>query len=278
MQTIQRDGLSAVMIGCNEEKFLPLTLPPLREAVDEVIFVDTGSQDRTLDIAEEFGCRIFRHDWVNDFSAPKNFGIDQASHSWILNVDCDEALTVDNGTRGWIHNQCHGGNDKPVFIVGIDNLLANGAVTRQESMRLFRNDPRIRFENPIHESVCESVYRNWPHYRPERVDLRLTHYGYQQDANKEKMRRNIKILREWLSRESDNIFGNYKLGMNLHHQGNISEGLYFMGRAFDLVNAVADKRSYPFLEQMVPFYFQGLLEEGRREEAMDVKASVARWR
>ncbi|MBF0134959.1 MAG: glycosyltransferase [Magnetococcus sp. DMHC-1] len=278
MQETLRDGLSAVIIGRNEENFLPRTLPPLLDVADEIIFVDTGSDDRTMDIAEEFGCKIFRQPWQDDFSVPKNFGIDRARHSWILNVDCDEALDTQPKTRDKFAEKCLGDAEgKPVFIIHIDNLLANGTVKRQDAMRLFRNDPRIRFQNPIHESVCNSVYQNWPEFRPEKLDMRLTHFGYQQDSNKEKLKRNIAILRAWMAREPDNIFGNYKLGMNLHFRGNISEGLYFLGRAFDLVCKVKDRSSYPFLKEMIPFYINELIQDGRSEDAKSARDTVLGW-
>ncbi|MBF0152482.1 MAG: glycosyltransferase [Magnetococcales bacterium] len=278
MYETRRDGLSAVMIGRNEENFLPMTLPPLRDVADEIIFVDTGSGDRTVDIAEEYGCRIFRQPWQDDFSIPKNFGIDQARHSWILNVDCDEAIDSKSKTRERFLEKCLGDEEgKPVFIINIDNLMANGSIKRQDAMRLFRNDSRIRFEHPIHESVCDSVYRNWPEYKPEKLDLRLTHFGYQQDSNKEKLKRNIAILRAWMEREPDHIFGNYKLGMNLHYRGNISEGLFFLGRAFELICREEDKSSYPFLKTMIPFYINELIEDGRVAEARAVREQVLGW-
>ncbi|MBF0177215.1 MAG: glycosyltransferase [Magnetococcales bacterium] len=278
MHTTLRDGLSAVVMGRNEENFLHMTLPPLREVADEIIFVDTGSEDRTIDIAEEYGCRIFRQPWQDDFSIPKNYGINQALHTWILNVDCDEALDTKTDTRERFVEKCLGDEEgKPVFIINIDNLMADGGVARQDAMRLFRNDPRIRFEHPIHESVCESVYRGWPEYRPERLDLRLTHFGYKQDANKEKLKRNIAILRAWVDREPDHVFGNYKLGMNLHHRGNVSEGLFFVGRAFELICKETDKTSYPFLKTMIPFYINELIEDGRIADARTVREKVLSW-
>ncbi|MBF0426006.1 MAG: glycosyltransferase family 2 protein [Magnetococcales bacterium] len=278
MHEALRDGLSAVVIGRNEEDFLPLTLPPLRAVADEIIFVDTGSEDRTIDIAEEHGCRIFRKPWQDDFSDAKNFGLDQARHSWILNVDCDEAVDGRPEVRRQLREKClDDAEGKPVFIINIDNLMADGGVKQQDAMRLFRNDPRIRFEHPIHESVCDSVYRNWPEYKPEKIDVCLTHYGYRRDANKDKLKRNIAILRAWMEREPDHIFGNYKLGMNLHYRGNVSEGLFFLGRAFELICRERDKASYPFLKTMIPFYVNGLIEDGRVAEARAVREKVLSW-
>ncbi|MBF0625510.1 MAG: glycosyltransferase [Magnetococcales bacterium] len=272
-----REGLSVVMIGRNEEAFLDLSLPPLVGTVDEIVFVDTGSTDRTLALAEARGCRIFRHDWADDFSAPKNFGIHQARCAWILNVDCDEALVVEPGTRDWIASHCLAARPEPAFIVTLDNLMADGSRVRQEALRLFRNDERIRFRNPVHESVCDAVYQHWPRQPPGRAELTLRHHGYRQGTNREKLRRNVHILRQWLQREPDTLFGNYKLGTNLLHLGGTGEGLFFLGRAFGLLCQVPDRISYPFADQLVTLYFQELLRAGRPDEARQVREIVAAW-
>ncbi|MBF0417906.1 MAG: glycosyltransferase family 2 protein, partial [Magnetococcales bacterium] len=208
------DGLSVILMGRDEARFLPLSLPPLRRVADEIIFVDTGSSDRTLEIAREFGCRIFHLPWNQDFSAPKNLALDQARFRFILNVDCDEVLTDDPDFRTRILNQCHTSH-APAWIIRIDNLMADGQVHPSQALRLFRNDPRIRFCNPIHEGIADSVYRNWPHRPPEPINLVLHHHGYSAGLNKEKIRRNVQILRKWVTEDPGTVYGRYKLGMNL---------------------------------------------------------------
>lgn len=107
--------------------------------------------------------------------------------------------------------------------------------------------------------------------------MRLLHYGYQSGANKEKMSRNISILRRWVEREPNTIYGNFKLGMNLCHQGGISEGLYFLGHSFSLLGKEANINSYPFARQLVGEYYKNLMESGKAERAEEVKREIANW-
>ena len=80
------------MIVKNEEKFLSQSLNSIKDHVDELIIVDTGSTDRTVEIAEGFGAKVYHHPWENDFSKHRNQSISYASGDWILIIDADEEL------------------------------------------------------------------------------------------------------------------------------------------------------------------------------------------
>jgi glycosyltransferase involved in cell wall biosynthesis len=83
--------ISATIITLNEERNLPRALESLIP-VDEVIVVDSGSTDRTLEIARRYGARVIEHAWPG-FAQQKNYAAAQASHDWILSLDADEALS-----------------------------------------------------------------------------------------------------------------------------------------------------------------------------------------
>ena len=85
--------ISVCLITKNEEKFLSDCLQSIREIADEIILVDTGSTDRTVEIAGAFGCRVIHHEWQNDFSLARNTGITAANGKWILCIDADERLS-----------------------------------------------------------------------------------------------------------------------------------------------------------------------------------------
>lgn len=271
------EGLSVVMIGRNEENILERALSPLKEIANEIVFVDTGSNDRTIEIANSLQCRVFERPWDDDFSAPKNMGIEHAGYQWILNVDCDEVLDIQKETRA-ILDQNLRSVDKPVFLIWLDHLATDDTVIPQESMRLFRNAPEIRFRNPIHESICESIYKHWPCYQPEVLDIHLRHHGFKSGNNNEKYKRNISIMRKWVKREPDNLFGTYKLGMNLYNNRDIQEGLHFLDNAFSLLNRSNDKWSYPFASKLVTSYYKALLDNNLQERAETVNEIVATWK
>jgi glycosyltransferase involved in cell wall biosynthesis len=106
------------MMGRDEEGYLPKTLPPLLQVADEVIFVDTGSRDRTPEIVQDLGCQFFFQSWNDDFSGPKNFAIEQASHRWILNVDCDELLQNPSAVKAWL-DEFPDDDPVPAYLVGM---------------------------------------------------------------------------------------------------------------------------------------------------------------
>jgi len=84
--------LTLSMIVKNEEANLRDCLESVKDVVDEIVLVDTGSTDKTIRIAEEFGAKIYRFNWINDFSAARNFALKQSTGDWILYLDADEGL------------------------------------------------------------------------------------------------------------------------------------------------------------------------------------------
>jgi len=91
--------LSQCMIVKNEEKNIEKALGWAKGIAFEQIVVDTGSTDRTVEIAEKLGAKIFHFEWINDFSAAKNFAIEQASGNWIAFLDADEYLSVKDAAK-----------------------------------------------------------------------------------------------------------------------------------------------------------------------------------
>ncbi len=83
--------ISATLITCNEERNLPRAIESLR-CCDEVVVVDSGSTDRTVEIAEKLGARVIESHW-RGYAAQKNFASEQASHDWVLSLDADESLS-----------------------------------------------------------------------------------------------------------------------------------------------------------------------------------------
>ncbi len=84
--------INLVMIVKNEERSLERCLRTVDNLVDEVILVDTGSTDKTMEIAKEMGAKVYTFAWVDDFSAARNFALDQSDADWNLVLDGDEYL------------------------------------------------------------------------------------------------------------------------------------------------------------------------------------------
>ena len=268
-------GLSVVMIARNSEQYLPLVLRSLRGVASEVVLVDTGSTDTTVEIARKHDSRIFDFPWTEDFAAAKNFAINQARFPWILNVDTDEVL-YDKKSKDIIAAVLRE-ESVPAYIVWLDNLYDSGEVEPVKGLRLFRNDPRIRFTNPVHESVAESLYGNWPTFVPPTLDIHLRHYGYLSRNAQGKHDRNIVMMQRWTAAEPDNIFANYKLGTTLSAAGRKEEAIVYMERTFALFTERTDRGSYPFLSVFIREYRDLLVATEREERAKCMTKLAMGW-
>jgi len=91
--------LSLCMIVKNEEHFLEQCLNSVKDLVDEIIIVDTGSTDRTKEIAKKFNAKIFDFEWIDDFSKARNESLKNATGDWILVLDADETISSQNHQR-----------------------------------------------------------------------------------------------------------------------------------------------------------------------------------
>jgi glycosyltransferase involved in cell wall biosynthesis len=89
----RKPRLSVCMIVKNEERFLGQCLASVKDIADELIVIDTGSTDRTVEIAREHGAHVGHFEWCNDFAAARNASIAPATGDWILFLDADEGLS-----------------------------------------------------------------------------------------------------------------------------------------------------------------------------------------
>lgn len=112
---MRAERISLCMIVKDEEELLPHCLASVQGAVDEMIVVDTGSSDRSPEIARQHGAVVVPFEWCDDFAAARNAGLEQASGDWILFLDADEVL--DRAAREQIRSW--------TAISGCDGLFLN---------------------------------------------------------------------------------------------------------------------------------------------------------
>ena len=181
--------------------FLGDCLTSLKGHVDEIVVVDTGSRDRTREIARAHGARLYEIPWPNDFAAARNYSLDQATGDWILWVDADDRLHVPEGVR--LSELL----DDPRLAGATLTLEWQRGLTPGTELRLFRNDPRIRFRGIIHENITSPVKAVCAVEGMEirSTPLRLTHVGYEGDIT-HKHERNLALLRRAVQEEPDRPF------------------------------------------------------------------------
>ncbi len=208
--------ISACLIVKNEEDNLGRCLESLAGRVNEIVVVDTGSTDRTIEIAQEHNVVIGNFKWCDDFSAARNHALQLATKPWILWIDADEVLDV--GSEEAIHRAVirphFGGYD--IEIINPTDNREGGSTFTHSAVRLFRRHPQIKFTGRIHEQVCPSLeLLGLPWARLEGV--KIIHYGYRPAIMeaKGKAERTITLLEREVREAPDDAFQWFNLSMAL---------------------------------------------------------------
>ena len=213
-------SLAAALIVRDEEHFLPDCLASLEAVVDEVVVVDTGSRDRSCEIAERAGARLLHHEWAADFAAARNVGLDACQSDWILYIDADERVV---------------GGDGPAFRSQLEDDMVVGLTVRfrpatgytvYREPRVFRRHPEVRFRGVIHETHLPDLYRLAQRERKvvQHSELALDHLGYDGDVSHKHLR-NLPLLRARVREDPDHIYSWWHLGQTLAALGRAEEAV-----------------------------------------------------
>ncbi|MCA1994613.1 MAG: glycosyltransferase family 2 protein [Coleofasciculus sp. S288] len=235
-----KPSLSLCMIVKNERQNLPRCLASVKSYVDEMIIVDTGSQDGTPKVADEYGAKVTYFEWCDDFAAARNYAISQSSGDWILMLDADEELVVE------LEDFLAQLNLYPKVVAYCllrynDTQESPQRIAGNYVMRLFRNSPEIKYVSRFHEYINyqnQAFNRNWISY----VDgLKIRHHSYNEEQIQHKiLNRNIPLLERIRQQEELSLMLLYCLAEFYKHtqQPEKSKEIY----------AEALARLYPHLE------------------------------
>ena len=250
-----KEKISLCMIARNEEKCIDQALSSVENHVDEIVLVDTGSTDRTCQIASSHGARIYHHPWNDDFSESRNYSLGHATGDWILVLDADETINYldmihlkelsarrDRAAyslqqRHYTHRRDSAGlienDDWYNESVGYAGWLENTIC------RFFRRDPRVYFRRPVHEAV---------EYRLRELDIMplilavpIHHYGKLSPAAARNRKSQLYIdinkrhLKKTTIRE-ELVWSNYQIGQSLAAMGKPQEAVTHLEEAVRLMN------------------------------------------
>jgi tetratricopeptide (TPR) repeat protein len=226
--------LSLCMIVKDEEAMLGRTLGAIRDHVDEIVVVDTGSTDRTVEIAESFGAKVLHHEWTGDFAAARNVSVDAATSDWIIYLDADEVLVEGDGPR---LRALLGQTWRDAFYLVMTNFVGeeeDNHALNFNALRIFRNRPEYRFEGRLHEQWAQ----NLPAYLPERLvtcDVRVDHFGYLGAVrdSKGKSERNLALLERQMAEGDDSPFLHFNLGSEYHAIGDLQAAARELEKAWE---------------------------------------------
>ncbi len=255
---IEKPFVSACMIVKNEAILLPECLESINDIADEIIIVDTGSTDATMEIAAKFTDKIYRHSWENDFAKHRNQSIGYAVGEWILIIDADDRLHADPET---VHRTL---NDPSIDAVGfrIINRSPQGNICF-DSTRIFRNNHGYRYQGIVHNQLVG----------PKHIaltEMEILHLGYDkgEEAAKLKFERTAALLRRQLDEDPENIFALINLSVSCLTVEKPQDAFTYSSKAVQLVEM--KKATSPIFRNAYVILMRILLGSNRFEEADEV--------
>jgi glycosyltransferase involved in cell wall biosynthesis len=187
-------SLSVCMIVKDEEDNLPGLLASIKGLADELVIVDTGSKDATVDVAGRSGAKVYHFPWCDDFSAARNESLCHATKDFILWLDADDELKREDHQRIRAHLRRHPGAAAYLRVY----MEGNEQTEPCPQLRIFPNHKGIRFEGRVHEQVYDSAVAKG--ILVHTCNAAVLHHGYEAPgALMEKLRRNRKLLEEELA-------------------------------------------------------------------------------
>jgi len=224
-------SLSLCMIVKNEEKNLPVALDSVKDIVDEIIIVDTGSTDSTVEVAKSYKAKVYDYVWTGDFSEARNESIKYATGDWILYLDADEKIDEENKEkiRKIIRR-------KDIDAVNMIEIIPQkeGSLFKKVSTdycRLFRNKPEYKFVGKVHEQILDSILKN--RGKVEKSDIEIIHWGFNisEEKQKEREERNLNLLLEELKSKPKDPFVHFNLGITYKSKNENEKSIFHFKKA-----------------------------------------------
>jgi tetratricopeptide (TPR) repeat protein len=258
--------ISLCMIVKNEEKFLPKCLESVKGHVDEIIIVDTGSTDSTVEIAKRYNAKIYHHPWENSFSKARNYSLKYATCDWIIWLDADEEVDKEDAYKlrevikdpvgcETTHpglDQAWAGRANVIYLPMFNKPVGGKSISVFNSEKIFKNHIGIYFEGIVHNALKYSGLA-------KKANIKLYHYGYHQgdEQMEKKFIRTTTLLREQIKNDPENPIPRHYLATSyLDRQRNdecIHEALEAI-RLFEQQNSKVQPQLLTYYTASVAFY------------------------
>jgi glycosyltransferase involved in cell wall biosynthesis len=231
-----RPKVSLTMIVRDEEENLPHCLESVRGIFDEIVVVDTGSTDRTGEVAREYGANVFEFAWIDDFAAARNAALEHATGDYAFWLDADDVIEPPERTKVLALLEGLRLGDQAGYVVrcacdpGEDG---SGGETVVDHIRLFPLRPDVRWSYRVHEQILPALRRAGIPVRW--TDLVVRHTGYADVALRaRKLERDTRILLEELKDRPDEPFGLFNLGAIATERRDWSGALGYLRKSLEL--------------------------------------------
>lgn len=205
------------MIVKNAENEVLTAIESVSGIADEIVILDTGSTDQTVERVRPYANLVVQASWNDDFAEARNLSLEEATGDWILFLDADETLHPEDAKE---LKELIQRTDREGFFLQLINRMEDDGGSHEEvspSVRLFRNRPEYRFKGAIHEQIVSSI----PHESLGTSHVRLIHAGnmISHAKNRERGRRNIRILEKEVGTQPENDFHRFNLGVEYMVRG-----------------------------------------------------------
>lgn len=264
--------ISVCMIAKNEEKYIEQCLKSIAQYGLEIVVADTGSTDRTKEIAKKYTDKVYDFEWCNDFSKARNFCADKASNNRILAIDCDEKIQdLDTKLLAELIKQF------PYHVgkITIKNLLRqdDNDYTTDEIMRLY-NKKEYKFVSPVHEQLRRigAADDGVPSACFD-VPIQLIHYGYalSEEEMEAKQQRNLDLLYRMAKEEPKNAYVYFQIGQSQAIIGNHEDAIQAYEKALLLDSDI----SKPYVQLLLVSLAKTYKNAGNPEKALSFMEQYA---
>ncbi|MGL5087054.1 MAG: glycosyltransferase [Clostridium sp.] len=235
--------LSCCLIAKNEEKNIKNCLESIKDYADEIIVVDTGSTDNTMEIARSYGAKVIETTWENNFSRARNLSLDNATKDWILILDCDETFEKANGLA--LKKFIKSNPTIEGLHLHLVNYIQGADMSRSIVFRAFKNRSEYRFTGRMHEQVINSVLTRVGNPGITQVEIVINHYGYDENicSQSYKNKRNLDLLLSYTDQEKDGYYY-YALGNEYFRACDFPNAITTYNKCFEVTNYKKTKDIY----------------------------------
>ena len=262
------EGISLCMIVKNEERFLAECLESVKDVVDEINIVDTGSTDRTVEIARSYGANVIFREWRNDFAWARNQALEMATKRWTLVLDGDEELERESVAQlRSLRSTPAGLAAVYINIVNVIDDSAGAGTMSHRLIRIFPTTPQLRYGGVIHEALARDDGSEFPAVLSP---IAILHKGYTVEllAAKEKDARNRPLLEKAFEENGDDLFSMFNFGNSEISCGNTRNGIEILERM--LAMSTTPKLFFPIAYLMLSMaYCESLGEYDTALERID---------
>jgi len=262
----KRADISLCMIVKNEERTLADCLNSARPFVREMRVLDTGSSDRTIEIAEACGAVVTPSSWPDSFALARSESMNGAAGKWIMWLDADDTLPLECGET-IIEAVSSAPEDVIGFVVPVRFLEDQGNGTQVDHVKIFRNLPGLEWEGRIHEQILGSLRALRPEGRLVRLDAYVLHSGYDtsEAGQARKKERDERLLKLDLADRPNHPFVLFNLGMTAHYNGEHETAVDWLRRSIDVSGPMESHLRKAFALMVGSLKSRGMSDDARLE-------------